>query len=149
MRRRKLLAVLVLALVVVGAFMAWLRPQSRITEENFNRVGEGMTLQQVEALLGPAGDFRTGPADARTWRLVDTGKYGIFCTPDVRSPPGMGGTVMSVGYRQIEWKTDTAHVTVCVKPPDQIQFLKLAPGESPVDIVIDASYCDTKLEYGP
>jgi hypothetical protein len=64
MRRRRLLVALVVGLgllVAVGAFV--LRPRSdpgwRITQANYNRVVFGMSWEQVEGILGPAGDYRT------------------------------------------------------------------------------------------
>jgi hypothetical protein len=62
MRRRKLLAVAGLTvLVAAGAFILWPRPD-RITRENFDRIREGMNREEVYAILGPPGDYRTGPA---------------------------------------------------------------------------------------
>src|SRR5271166_2388766 len=56
MRRRKLrwvLAVGAIPLVVVGAFVLWPPPiVPGITQENFDRVEVGMTLNEVTALLG-------------------------------------------------------------------------------------------------
>jgi hypothetical protein len=61
MRKRKLLAVGgVLALVAAGAFVAW-PPAYRITIKNLERVQEGMSRADVEAILGPPGDYRTVP----------------------------------------------------------------------------------------
>jgi hypothetical protein len=62
MRRRKLLAaVAVLAvLVAAGAFVLWPRP-NRITWENLYRIQKGMSQEQVEAILGPPGDYTTRP----------------------------------------------------------------------------------------
>jgi hypothetical protein len=33
----------------------------RLTKENYGRLEPGMSQEDVEALLGPPGDFRTGP----------------------------------------------------------------------------------------
>ena len=62
MRRRTLLVVLAgLAVVVaVGVAMVWPR-EDRITAENFGRIDEGMSTAEVEAILGPPGDYRTLP----------------------------------------------------------------------------------------
>ena len=64
MRERKLwwaVGGLTLALLLAdGAFMAWPRPD-RITRENFDRVTTGMSRSEVEAILGPPGDYRSGP----------------------------------------------------------------------------------------
>jgi hypothetical protein len=58
----------VLALVAAGAFA--LRPHlelaSRITRENYTRIQVGMNRAELEALLGPPGDYRTGPTAKRT-----------------------------------------------------------------------------------
>jgi hypothetical protein len=62
MRRRKLLAAVGLAvLVAAGAFVLWPR-LDRITDENFDRIQEGMSRAEVEAIFGgPPGDYRAGP----------------------------------------------------------------------------------------
>jgi hypothetical protein len=63
MRRRKLLVVLAGMAVVgaVGTVVLWPQPPSRITRENFVRVCAGMSRAEIEAILGPSGDYRTGP----------------------------------------------------------------------------------------
>jgi hypothetical protein len=70
MRRRTLLVVLA-GLAVVGAagVVLWPRPRLRITRENLERIKEGydriergMTLSEVVDILGPPGDYRTGPS---------------------------------------------------------------------------------------
>jgi hypothetical protein len=64
MRRRKLRWVLVglaVLLLAAGASVARPRPD-RITRENCGRVHEGMSESEVEAILGSAGDYRTGPS---------------------------------------------------------------------------------------
>jgi len=60
MRRRTLLVALAgLAVVVaVGVVVLWPRAD-RITEANFERIRVGMSRTDVEAILGPPGDFRT------------------------------------------------------------------------------------------
>jgi hypothetical protein len=62
-RRRTLLVALAGLAVVVAAGVAvlWPRPPSRITRENFDRIKEGMSRTEVEGILGPAGDYSTGP----------------------------------------------------------------------------------------
>jgi hypothetical protein len=64
MRRRKLRWLLLLVglavVVAVGAFALWPR-KDRITRENFDRIQNGMSLAEVEAILGPPGDHRTRP----------------------------------------------------------------------------------------
>jgi hypothetical protein len=60
MRRRKLLCAMVTlaVLVAVGVVALWPQPE-RITRENFNCVQTGMSRADVEAILGPPGDYRT------------------------------------------------------------------------------------------
>jgi hypothetical protein len=60
MRRRKLLVVLAgLAVLAVGAFLLWPRPD-RITRDYFQRIRIGMGRAEVEAILGgPPGDYTT------------------------------------------------------------------------------------------
>jgi hypothetical protein len=78
MRRRKLLVALVgLAVVATaGVVVLWPRPE-RVTKENYDRMHVGMTRTEVEAILGPPGDYRSG--------LGETG-YGstenMVWTPD-------------------------------------------------------------------
>jgi hypothetical protein len=77
MRRRKLIvafAVGLMALVGVVAVVAWPRG-NRITRENFDRIKDGMSRAEVEAILGPPGDYSSGPvayseADGINTRVV-------------------------------------------------------------------------------
>jgi hypothetical protein len=63
MRRRKLLWVSAVTLAVVGVagFAAW---PNRVTKENLSRIKSGMNRAEVEYLLGPPGDYRTGPGES-------------------------------------------------------------------------------------
>jgi hypothetical protein len=68
MRRRTLLVALAgLAVVVAaGAVVLWprLEPPSRITQENCDQIREGMHQADVEAILGPPGDYTmAGPSN--------------------------------------------------------------------------------------
>jgi hypothetical protein len=63
MRRRKLvlgLATGVVAAFALGAFVLWSRA-SRLTEEKVRSIRFGMSRSVVEAILGPPGDYTTGP----------------------------------------------------------------------------------------
>jgi hypothetical protein len=72
--RKLLVAVAVLAvLVAAGASVLWPRPD-RITRENFNRIREGMTWAEVEAILGPPGEYRTKPLV-----VFEVGSLEDFC----------------------------------------------------------------------
>jgi hypothetical protein len=45
-----------------GAVMLW-PPQNRVTRENYDNIREGMSRAQVESILGPPGDYSTGPSN--------------------------------------------------------------------------------------
>jgi outer membrane protein assembly factor BamE (lipoprotein component of BamABCDE complex) len=64
MRRRKLRWVLALAgLIAAGMVMSGCQP-SRLTIENCDRIREGMTRAEVEAIVGvPPGDYRLRPPE--------------------------------------------------------------------------------------
>jgi hypothetical protein len=70
-RRRVLLlgSVAVVAALVVAAWIAW-PCASSITFENANRIHHGMTLQEVEAILG-------GPARDDTGGVNNGVEYGV------------------------------------------------------------------------
>src|SRR5882757_4406362 len=61
-RRRLLFGLLAVFIALsVGGWELWPRPPSRITRENAARIEEGMTIAQVEMLLGGAArDDSTG-----------------------------------------------------------------------------------------
>jgi hypothetical protein len=59
---RRLILLAMLALLAAVAFVAlvtWPR-SDRATQENFNRIRRGMSRAEVEAILGPPGDYRSG-----------------------------------------------------------------------------------------
>jgi hypothetical protein len=62
---RWLLAVLAVSVLVLLAGTAWpiIFPAGnpRLTRQNFDRIKEGMRREEVEAILGPPGDYRTAP----------------------------------------------------------------------------------------
>jgi hypothetical protein len=64
-RRRFLLFALLSVLVVAAVFVAMVRPRpSAITRDNEARIHEGMTVDELEAILGgPPRDESTGPTD--------------------------------------------------------------------------------------
>jgi hypothetical protein len=57
-RRRRLLAILAVVVLAVSGWLLW--PRTGITPENAAKIRPGMTMAEVETLLGgPAGDYRT------------------------------------------------------------------------------------------
>jgi hypothetical protein len=99
--RWKLIGAVTLALVAAGTFAAWPRPSSRITVENCERVKFVKTLAEVEAVLGPPRDERTGPtyraASAWDWYGSHGDNYGAIPVP------------------RFFWKSDTVRFSVTVE----------------------------------
>jgi hypothetical protein len=62
-----------LALVAFAAFVLWPHPD-RITWENFGRIHVGMDRAEVEAILDPPGDYRTGPAEYKLVAVIALGQ---------------------------------------------------------------------------
>jgi len=64
LRRWKLLVALagLAVLVAAGVVALWPRPE-RITRENFDRIKVGMSRAEVYAILGPPGDYSSGPVE--------------------------------------------------------------------------------------
>jgi hypothetical protein len=61
-RQTVLVGLLGLVLVVAGAFV--LLPRSnRVTRENFDRIRDGMSEDEVYAVLGRSGDYANGPTE--------------------------------------------------------------------------------------
>jgi hypothetical protein len=101
MRRRKLIGAVGLAvLIAVGAFVAWPRPQ-RITREKFDRIQDGMSRAEVEAILGPPGDYTTGPLEMRD-RLGSVVRFDALGG----AIPATGGGVFA------RWAEDSAYAYV-------------------------------------
>lgn len=59
-KRLVLVAALALAALVVTGILISPEPESRLKVAEYYRVGPRMTLEQVEAILGKPGDYRTG-----------------------------------------------------------------------------------------
>jgi hypothetical protein len=62
----------VLAVVMAVPTLLFWPGRDRVTEEDFDRIHKGMTRSEVEAILGPPGDYASGPAvgeDELWWRL--------------------------------------------------------------------------------
>jgi hypothetical protein len=107
MRRRTLLVVLAGLAVVVAAGVVVLSPQrpSRITPDNFDRIRDGMGHVEVEAILGPPGDYRTGP------------NWGDSEAAYVAPPPTAG----------IEWLADDGCRRVVFDRSGRVEFSYFEP----------------------
>jgi hypothetical protein len=78
MPKWKLLAtvfVAIAALGAVGARMSWSQPD-RITRDNHARIHEGMNRAEVEGILGPPGDYRSGPVEYHDLQLLAGSRAG-------------------------------------------------------------------------
>jgi hypothetical protein len=97
MRRRKLLVALAALAVVVAAGVVVLWP-SRLTRENYDRIQNGMSRTEVEAVLGPEGDYRTMPTKFVYLTQWYTG-LGNFVVDDDYTPDGL-------------WESDAGNICV-------------------------------------
>jgi hypothetical protein len=97
-------------LVAVGAFVLWPRtdPTLRITRENFDGIKEGMSREEVEAILGPEGDYTTGPVDfpsLQQWGFLEELRDATF----------------------LAWVTDTAWVSIALNEPGGVVRTRFVP----------------------
>ena len=102
MGRRKLrwavVGLPVVALVAAGAVALWPRPsESLLSAENYRSIGYRMSRAEVEAILGPPGDRRTGPTTLAGDQVSTTAWV---------EHPGQE-------QRLSVWKDDTATIYVC------------------------------------
>jgi hypothetical protein len=65
-----LVALAGLAVVIAaGVVVLWPR-EDRVTRGNFDRIRAGMSRAEVEAILGPPGDYTTGPLSIEDCRSI-------------------------------------------------------------------------------
>jgi hypothetical protein len=104
MRRRNLIAAVGLAvLVAVGAFVVWPRP-NRVTRENYNRIRLRMSRAQVEAILGPPGDYTTVPVGQVTTSMSPSDSAALTRAR------------MDSRTTESEWWADTGYIVVAYSP---------------------------------
>jgi hypothetical protein len=93
-QRSKLLVALAGLAVVsgAGAVVLWPTQPNRITQENCDRIKEGMIRAEVETILGPPGDYSTGPTHWPSWlatkafgREIGEGSYTLLWETDTAS----------------------------------------------------------------
>lgn len=79
MRKRKLLWLLAIGLVLVLAAirLRW-TPTDHVTKENHERLRYGMSPAEVEAILGPPGNYATGPVDVPGFQGGGGGFYDVW-----------------------------------------------------------------------
>jgi hypothetical protein len=110
-RKRKLLLVLAglaMLLCASGAFVLWPR-RDRFTEEYFDRIAEYTVRSQVEAILGPPGDYTTGPMDKDPIMWGDSERT-------FRSSGELGGETF------YKWFGDTRTIRVAFYPTGEVAY---------------------------
>jgi hypothetical protein len=126
MRRRKLLVKIAgLAVVAVGAFV--LRPgENRITQANFNRIQSGTSWSEVCELIGPPGDYRSGPTE-----------------------PCFGPIECSIWSHRVDWLTDYGDYSVWVTTDGrpEVESTRFAPHEGPASRPIGNLLWRTKRQW--
>ncbi len=102
-----------LALVAFAAFVLWPRPD-RVTRENFNLLRVGMSRAEVEAILGPSGDYRTGPPScvSGSCGLIWDSSYPYNSFPTLDDWDIAATDVEEQGGSSEEWESNVASVRV-------------------------------------
>ena len=93
MKKRWILGLSLLASLFVGvAWLCW--PQPRISPASFERIHEGMSQDQIEAIIGlPPGDYYTGPRGVGG--STSRGPFGFPCVEKGRPWGKQTGRVIS------------------------------------------------------
>jgi hypothetical protein len=120
--RKRLVVFLALAALILGAdyLTLWLTtPKKHVTRAAFDRIQEGMTLAEVEGLIGlPPGDHRTRPT-----RIV----WGVR-GPIIFLEPATQGRK----YTSMEWIGDYGMICVWLDSEEKVverAFTELRPDE--------------------
>jgi hypothetical protein len=115
MRKRKLLAALAVGLAVLVAAALWPRTPrgERISRDNFGRLRIGMGRAEVEAILGPPGDYRTGPVRQTKLMICLHNDAPASNGPEPPDP--------------VCWATDTERIEVTFDPHDTVVAADFAP----------------------
>jgi hypothetical protein len=136
MNRRRVLLLFVTAVIglVIGIWMLW--PRTAITLENAEKLREGMTQQEVEAILGglprdeTTGPVTVEPADATALLQFTVAEpmHGIDLLDEQADPPSLQ-----------TWRSNQALVCVALDPSERVLRFVAIPlhrvNESPLDIL--------------
>jgi hypothetical protein len=140
MRRWKLLAALAVV-VAAGSVVLWPGPVS-VTKENYLRIRQGMSRAELEAILGPPGDYRTGLGE-EDWDYGPVGQHrdsqGSTC-----ALPALGGSV-SPGWLDI-WMSDSERGKDAHWVSDSARIYVIIDGDG---FVICSAVYDRRLKQGP
>jgi hypothetical protein len=110
MRRRRVLVLLAVACVLVRAAVALLPAPSRNTIENHYRIRQGMSRAEVDSILGPPGDYSSGP-------LQYAGSPG---GPTVAFTPTALEPFVGIALERVEWRGDRHIVWVYFEPDGNV-----------------------------
>ncbi len=116
-----------LAVAFAAALVLWPQPASRVTRANFDRIHIGTDRAELEAILGPPGDYRTGPGEsnlgddkASRWipdpNGFEIGRIGWLAFPNFIPVAGIPTT-----GRQATWVSDSARVWVAIDDAGRVQ----------------------------
>lgn len=129
-RKTRLIAIAGVGLVAVIAFIASNR-RAGITEETFDRIQPDMTRAEVEAILGPPGDYTTEPSDEEFPPLeeVEHYYYAPQCRIRPESSPGFislssGVAIVSPRPNQTIWKDDNGTLSVVFDQDDTVEMVE-------------------------
>jgi hypothetical protein len=116
-RRRKLLVVLASAIATLLAASIFVmevrRPQ--VSPENCRRITANMTHSEVEAMLGPPGDYTTGPVE-------DVGTSPEIAEPLQISPDLSERKVSWQSDRTVYWHGDNGIIQVSFDPTGHASY---------------------------
>jgi hypothetical protein len=122
MRKRILLGVGVVAgLAVLGVVGLWLAiPKHPINREGLGKIRAGMSLPEVEAVLGrPPGNYRTGEVDLDLSQ--QTGEFeNVMFAPEV--------VLGKRHFRHEWWQGDEGNLWVCFDEQDRVVTKEFTPG---------------------
>ena len=111
-RRKRLVALAGLAVVVAaGTVVLWPRPE-RITWENCARIRQGMTLAELQTVLGEPGYFKTGPVE---YRLQEHRPFVLQAD-------------WVEGRQEAYWLTDTGFAVVYFDDAERVADFSFIPG---------------------
>jgi hypothetical protein len=117
-RKCLLLMVPILALLLT-AFV--LRPKHRVTRQNFEVIRAGMTLDKVETVLGPPGDYRTAEVDLDLSK--DDGEFfNVMNAPEV--------LLGERRFRHEWWRGNEGNIWVCFDEEDRVVAKSFIPGQA-------------------
>jgi hypothetical protein len=114
--------------VLLSAEVVALRPRvDRITLDNSDRIHVGMMRAEVEAMLGPPGDYTTGPTDPNRYFTVWTGNdYATGELNPDRVRFTWTGSLPEAGSVATVWESDTATIDIVFDGQGKVTWMQSA-----------------------